>query len=211
VKVGPVRRIALLRAVLAGLLISCSPVSGQDAGPPDASTADAAGFDGGTPDSGPDAGTRDAGTLDAGSSDAGIQDAGVADGGAPDAGLDAGGPNGQLSYTYPGCEDGGSYYCPNAGIFTCALKTIQAKYASCTSPQDCVAVSATNCIDMLTFCPPAAVSNASAFLAEANAEGASYCAGDACHISGSCAISYQSGLTDCINGTCVAVPDDAGL
>lgn len=140
------------------------------------------------------------------------QDAGMMDGGSLDAGTaDAG--DSQERYTYPGCDDAGTYHCPRSNVFVCALNSIREKYVSCQMASDCVAVSATNCFDHLTDCPPAAVNDAgaAAFLVEANAEGERYCDGGKCRGAGSCAFSYQRRLVDCTSGRCVALQDDGGI
>lgn len=147
--------------------------------------------------------------------DAGVVDAGIRDAGAPDAGstgVDAGRLDSQEHYTYAGCDDAGTYGCPRSLVFVCALNSIRERYAACQSPADCVLVSATNCFAHLTTCPPAAVNDAgaSAFLAEANAEGERYCDGGNCRISGLCAVSYQRQFVDCVGGRCVALSDDGG-
>lgn len=156
-----------------------------------------------TPISGAGPGSADAGSADAGSTDAGSTDAGSTDAGSPDS---------QQSYTYPGCEDAGSDGCPHLGVFACALNAIREKYLACQSAADCVAVSATNCVEAFTICPPAAVSDAgaAAFLAEANLEGARYCDGGRCGSGGLCGLSFRGRQVDCLGGRCVAVPDDAG-
>ena len=131
--------------------------------------------------------TRDAGALDAGDS--------------------------QERYTWPGCDDAGSYGCPRSRVFICALDSIQARHASCQTAADCVAVSTTNCFGYLTDCAPAAVNatSAAAFLAEANAEGARYCDGGHCGGSASCSSSYDLKLTDCLFGKCIPRSDDGGF
>lgn len=145
-----------------------------------------------------DAGS-DAGAF---SSDAG-NDGGVVDGGTS-----------QDLYTYPGCEDAGSYGCPNLLVFNCALRDIEARHNDCATPSDCVAVPVANCVGVLSSCPPAAVSDAGRenFLRQATHEVWSYCGdgGATCVSAGSCAASYRLGRTACVNGHCVAVSDDAG-
>lgn len=127
---------------------------------------------------------------------------------APDAGH-----NPQADYSYAGCEDAGSYGCPNDQVLACALTTIRAKYDECQQSGDCVVAPVPNCIGVYSSCPPAAVNDAghAAFLAEAAIEVDRYCDGGLCRSSPSCAFSYQQGRVDCVNGRCVAQPDvDAG-
>lgn len=144
--------------------------------------------------------------LDAGTPDAGMPDAGQADAGRPDSGE----PDSQERYTFAGCDDAGSSGCPRDLVFACALNTIRERYSSCQTAADCIAVSTTNCVDVLTVCPPAAVNDAGAFLAEANAEGEHYCRTGRCRGFGSCGLSFQQRLVDCVAGRCVAMRDDAG-
>lgn len=129
---------------------------------------------------------------------------------------DSGSPDSQERYTYPGCDDAGTNPgagCPRELVFVCALNSIREKYVSCASAADCVAVSATNCIDYFTTCLPAAVNNAgsAAFLEEASAQGDRYCGGGGCRGFGHCAFSYRRRLVDCISGRCVALQDDGGI
>lgn len=127
----------------------------------------------------------------------------------PDGGDAGGGTGPQQQYTYQGCEDAGTYGCPNDLTFYCALDTIEARYNACSSSADCVLVDTGDCVGY-TSCVPAAVSLASraTFEAEAATEVTRYCSGATCMSSGSCAEFYDS--VACIAGRCVAVAD-AGM
>lgn len=120
----------------------------------------------------------------------------------------------QHRYTYPGCEDAGTYGCPNLLVFYCAMRAIEARHNSCSVRSDCVAAPIQNCVGALSSCPPAAVTvvGRDAFVIEAQAEVWRYCGdgGATCGSSGSCASSYSQELATCLNGRCVPLLTDGG-
>lgn len=125
---------------------------------------------------------------------------------------DAGVPNPQESYSYPGCEDAGSIYCPNLNVFACAMQSIRGKHDACQSAADCMTLTLDNCVGYFAGCAPAAVSKLreSAFREESGIEMARYCDGAQCRLAGSCLVMYELKLVDCRNGHCVALKDDGG-
>lgn len=133
-------------------------------------------------------GVIEADLEDAGA-DASTRDTDATDGGMPDGG------DSQSRYLYPGCEDAGSYGCPNLLVFYCGLRAIEGRHNACAQPSDCVAVPVRNCVGALSSCPPAAVNDAGrhAFTAEATEEVWRYCGdgGATCFSSGSCAYAYS--------------------
>jgi hypothetical protein len=118
------------------------------------------------------------------------------------------GPGSQQTYSYAGCEGAGTYHCPNSLVFTCALDSIRTRHAACQTAADCVLVRVRNCFGHLESCPPAAVSDAGAFLEEAMLEVHGYCDSASCYGSPSCAFDFTH--VDCLAGRCVARTADGG-
>lgn len=107
----------------------------------------------------------------------------------------------QSEYTYAGCNDAGTYGCPNDLVFNCALEQIEAKHGGCQSDTDCVAVDFDTCQGNYT-CTPAVVSDAGAFLAEANIELDRYCDGGPCRSFATCANGRNDYQPRCIQNRC---------
>lgn len=120
----------------------------------------------------------------------------------------------QHRYSYPGCEDAGTYGCPNLPVFYCAMRAVEGRHNSCSVPSDCVAAPIRNCVGALSSCPPAAVTvvGHDAFVIEAQAEVWRYCGdgGATCVTSGSCGYAYSQERATCVNGRCVPVLTDGG-
>lgn len=114
-----------------------------------------------------------------------------------------GGPaDAQSAYRYAGCDDAGTYGCPNDLVFSCAMRAIHDRHdGTCQQAADCADVTLPNCMGV-GVCTPVAVPVGAreAYLAEARAEIAHYCDGGTCHGSPSCVGVPER--VDCIGGRC---------